>query len=691
MAHKDTSYHVAIDGQGYVLSGSPDNPRRSMELAPVFGQRFATGDRDYSDFSLWWFWAQTDWSQGIAESQEWQDNAKYWYANNIDAFTEASQFRLVSGFAVSKDFDDGGILCSGMYGDMDGVNYHFVGTRNLTPNIVYRKSGANWADITTGGGAIGNGVDYVWYIMSHAQKAWFFTEDNAADNSDAVISTANASDFTDHATAIKTAMSWSNLHGAICGVEVGGVLYVSIVDKATVPWTWGIVYTNDGGTTWTKLLDVQSRGMITAMATDGTDIYYMVSGDDFHDFYYYSIAGTANVLLRKFFQETGRLFAYSSFFPNSFVHELNGKIVISAEPREVWEYDPATAVLTRKFRIRSSLSGTSAFLAEASKKIKNEIHWSKLLYNGSSFHTYKTMGGEVMMPLYTDGTNMYYRSYGENRDILYVDSGYEATEDTNYIEFCEEQTVPSINKLANSATITFSPLTANQEVEIKYSIDGGSTFTSLGTASHAVDGGTITQKSFLFGDAVSYYKIIFRVYLNGTSTTTPTIKDISFKYLPMPEYKYRWSFRIDSLNNLLLLDNKSKEPMTGADIRHKIRTSFLKKQIVELEDIDYAETTINDADPAKTDTTITVDSTEGFPDQGRLKIGDEEILYTGKTRTTFTGCTRGYRGTNAANHADNDVVSNKYKAIIINYREKTPLSNKSNPDEFTIDVDLIEA
>ena len=45
------------------------------------------------------------------------------------------------------------------------------------------------------------------------------------------------------------------------------------------------------------------------------------------------------------------------------------------------------------------------------------------------------------------------------------------------------------------------------------------------------------------------------------------------------------------------------------------------------------------------DTTITVGSTKGFPDEyGLLKIGDEVITYTAKTTTTFTGCIRGFSG-----------------------------------------------
>lgn len=58
------------------------------------------------------------------------------------------------------------------------------------------------------------------------------------------------------------------------------------------------------------------------------------------------------------------------------------------------------------------------------------------------------------------------------------------------------------------------------------------------------------------------------------------------------------------------------------------------------------------------DTTITVDSTVGFPASGLIVIGNELISYSGKTSTTFTGCTRGEFGTTAAAHLDNTIVQN---------------------------------
>lgn len=59
---------------------------------------------------------------------------------------------------------------------------------------------------------------------------------------------------------------------------------------------------------------------------------------------------------------------------------------------------------------------------------------------------------------------------------------------------------------------------------------------------------------------------------------------------------------------------------------------------------------------AANNVTITVDSTSSFPPAGIISIGNELISYTGVGATTFTGCTRGARGTTVAPHSDNAIV-----------------------------------
>ena len=79
-----------------------------------------------------------------------------------------------------------------------------------------------------------------------------------------------------------------------------------------------------------------------------------------------------------------------------------------------------------------------------------------------------------------------------------------------------------------------------------------------------------------------------------------------------------------------------------------------------LQDLTYwpAVTAINDGSGIDDSVvTITVDSTTDFPTAGTMKIDNEYIAYTGKTDTTFTGCTRGSRSTTAASHLDNAAVT----------------------------------
>jgi hypothetical protein len=57
-------------------------------------------------------------------------------------------------------------------------------------------------------------------------------------------------------------------------------------------------------------------------------------------------------------------------------------------------------------------------------------------------------------------------------------------------------------------------------------------------------------------------------------------------------------------------------------------------------------------------TTITVNSTTGFPSAGTVLISTELVTYTSTTSTTFTGCTRGASGTTAAAYSSGVSVSN---------------------------------
>ena len=71
----------------------------------------------------------------------------------------------------------------------------------------------------------------------------------------------------------------------------------------------------------------------------------------------------------------------------------------------------------------------------------------------------------------------------------------------------------------------------------------------------------------------------------------------------------------------------------------------------------YKATAINDGSGINDSvTSITVDSTLGFPMEGKIKIGTEIISYTGKTPTTFNPCVRGANDTTEAAHLDDAAI-----------------------------------
>ena len=128
------------------------------------------------------------------------------------------------------------------------------------------------------------------------------------------------------------------------------------------------------------------------------------------------------------------------------------------------------------------------------------------------------------------------------------------------------------------------------------------------------------------------------------------------------------------------------------------KTTNLIDSVVLSEDITFSSTTIN------VDLALSTTGTEGFPDSyGLLKIGNEIITYTGKTRSSFTGCLRGFVGvssyrqdnspenlvfeqTEAESHLKGSTIQNLSCLFLKEFLRKTkkqilPLINERDLDE----------
>ena len=113
--------------------------------------------------------------------------------------------------------------------------------------------------------------------------------------------------------------------------------------------------------------------------------------------------------------------------------------------------------------------------------------------------------------------------------------------------------------------------------------------------------------------------------------------------------------------------NANIVPQTSASTEPILLSAFYNDEIIAARGTNIfrstnGSTALNGGENAS-DTTITVDSTTDFSTAGTIIIGTEQITYTGKTSTTFTGCTRGANSTSAASHSDDATVTQYWTSI----------------------------
>ncbi|MHA1868107.1 MAG: hypothetical protein ACTSXD_08560 [Candidatus Heimdallarchaeaceae archaeon] len=94
--------------------------------------------------------------------------------------------------------------------------------------------------------------------------------------------------------------------------------------------------------------------------------------------------------------------------------------------------------------------------------------------------------------------------------------------------------------------------------------------------------------------------------------------------------------------------------------------------------------------PSAGSTTINVYDTSTFDDSGTLIIDSEQITYTGKTSTSFTGCTRGANSTTATSHSKNAKVYNYPNNVHLYPEGYIILDSQSSINKFTPGTKLVK-
>lgn len=701
-------FHVALDGVGLILQGAPDRIGYQQAQAPVYGTRFASGDRSYNDLSQWWYFFQTSWSAGFKDDIQWSDDAKFYYSTNIDPFTTNGGLQLSSGLTLENDFADQ--ITVGSFETPVSTGYNYLGTDKTSSSapVIYRAPATpsgTWTDI--GGAFIPTTRTLMTEILAHKQKIYFTSIGTGATYIVGKCDEDGANPV-DHSSAIATACDGITGTSSYCAAEDGNTIWVSFQGTAAQNY---IAKSVDGGSNWTKVLSTGYEKVLCILPIGG-DIYFLTVVANTLRFKFYDTSEATTTTIYTFparslvlsnAGDTGTASRRAlQFFSN--------KVVVSKRD-EIWEYTISTGAFTRiwsRDETKASISSTLAIGDAVGNDVNglqtgavlhaNRLYWINLIkdLSGNFFNGKRDISDadttSGLKPLHSNGTIMF---WVDNNDFtkLYKDSGYKGTADKNYLVFSNFDNISGIDKLAYSATILFKPFASGQSIVVEYTtgeLSSSTTWTALGTASHTLDGASVTEKTFLFGASVTFKKIWFRVKLNGGGTNTPTLTDLVMEYQPFPTFKKTWALNVNCGDEVKMLDGALVET-TGRELKGRLERAWWTKSLLDFQDFDYATTQLDGALDAST-TTITVDNhgTYDFPEQGRIRIDDEEITYTGKTPTTFTGCTRGARGTRAATHSDNAVVNNAYKVLITDLSARIPIALEGKNLESTVLINLRE-
>ena len=129
---------------------------------------------------------------------------------------------------------------------------------------------------------------------------------------------------------------------------------------------------------------------------------------------------------------------------------------------------------------------------------------------------------------------------------------------------------------------------------------------------------------------------------------------------------------IDRMTNTVFYDGTLSTPQVGSisNELHEGQGAYNRVYQTDKYPIDNTTTTLNGA-VSTGDSTITVSSTNGFPSSGTFAVNTDKVTYTGKTTTTFTGCT----GV-SNDHDDGETVTS--------YVIERALDDEGNEPSFTV-------
>ena len=141
------------------------------------------------------------------------------------------------------------------------------------------------------------------------------------------------------------------------------------------------------------------------------------------------------------------------------------------------------------------------------------------------------------------------------------------------------------------------------------------------------------------------------IYTQVVTVEQTSLTTVKAPALPIAPTDYSRQYQ-DQLNNVLRLYFNNIDTLIS-----QLRIGFLNTLALPQGAFHQDGVTTLTANITNADATIPVVSTAEFQNTGTIFIGSELINYTGKTATSFTGCTRGQYSSSASSHLSGAYVA----------------------------------
>jgi hypothetical protein len=643
-----------------MLRGAPTAPRYLKERAPSLVNQLGIGDLNYNSLngSGWSFWTQTDWSGGF-QRLKFKDDASFKDGQGVDVTTKYGEASLQYGWSSAARI-------SGSYSFQLG---HGVHESELLMGVA-KTGNAKILKLTS--------ANVVSTLSAYVGIDGVRTMDRF--KNDTIIGLSRPSG------TVKTMVKYNG--SAISGFRSANEIVRSVKGigirlysgERVKSLSGDVLYYSTDLTTFTSAYQAGKNRNITHVEDIAGSPFFLVREGAKVDMFRWD----------EFAERAYPIYTWSDLSNYGVEKYLSFMVITgtSSGKRVAYAFNGA-----RLWQIFDDQLRDTSYNFQRPFEFEGNLHVKGAQWDGS--YWFPGLYGKLdASRVYSPFVSFNSKPYGSVTSGTHIIVGYQNTSKyaiSGHIISSEfGSNIAGVDKLLNSVDINTDALTTGQTVEILRSIDGGSTFSTIGKASYAQDG-AVKKKTLYFPSGFVTKLWNYKAQLVGPGTSTPILRDVTFQYRPVPDLRRRWSLAIDAGDNIKLL-NQQDEQRDGKALMQSLWLEMDAKRSVIYEDVDAFETSLVSAMSSGA-TSARVANTRLMPPQGRIRVTKnnqvEEMTYTSADGGTIKGIARGLKNTLSQAYTSADKVDNYYNVIVTDFKEQVNDTNQ-NTTESIAQVVLLE-